>query len=490
MPLLGRNALPPMDTGIIRVSFEVDANTSPAGAEATLARFEQVILSRREVTSISSSLGSEPAALSFGGGRTPQQGSIVIHLVDRFSRAASIWEIEAALRTELGRIAGVKSVDVSEAGATPLTTIRAPVDVMISGPDRVVLDDLAKEVEHRLRSAVRGLVSVSRTWTQDSLERVFVVDPEKLALHGVPPPALSGQLLGAVRGLSSSLFRVPNQDGLPLWVQMNASDRATPEQLDDFPVITPRGPVPLSELGRFESRRVTAATTRQNLMPSIDVLGFRAKRSILHLQQETAAALQGLPLPSGYRVSQEGEVGLMAEIFSRMAAALVLGLVLLYFSLVPAFRSWLHPLTIMSAIPLGLIGAVWAMLIADKQMCGPAFMGLILLAGIVVKNSILLVDFVQAARERGQATREALIGSVQIRTRPILMTAVTTCVAMVPIAAERAIGLERISPLAVVAIGGLIVSTFLTMVFVPVLYSLFEDAKARLHRPAPEEGAV
>jgi multidrug efflux pump subunit AcrB len=129
----------------------------------------------------------------------------------------------------------------------------------------------------------------------------------------------------------------------------------------------------------------------------------------------------------------------------------------------------------MSAIPLALIGASWSMLIAGKHGCMPSLMGMILLAGIVVKNSILLIDFIAAAKERGESTYDALIGSVRIRTRPILMTAVGTSVGMVPIALEWAIGLERLSPLAIVAIGGLLVSTFLTMIYVPILYSLFED---------------
>jgi multidrug efflux pump subunit AcrB len=476
MPVLGRNVLPPMDTGILRVAFEVDANTSLRGAEETLSRMEQIVRARPEVSSLSSTIGSEPAAISFGGGRTAQQGVITVHLLDRFHRRATVWQIEADLRSEFRKLQGLKSVDVSEAGATPLTTIRAPVDVMITGPDRAVLDRLACEVERRLRARVRGLVSVSRTWTLDGIETGFVADPEKLALHALSPVALTGQLAGAVRGTPSSLFRVPNQDGLPLWVQMSGSDRTATELLEDFPVVTPRGPVPLSEFGRFVSRRVAAATTRQGLSPSVDVLGFRAQRSIIHLQQDVEAALRGLDLPPGYTVSHEGDIRLMEEAFGRLARALALGLVLLYFSLVPAFRSWLHPLTIMSAIPLGVIGAVWSMLVVGKQMCVPAFMGLILLGGIVVKNSILLIDFIAAARARGEGTEGALTGSVQIRTRPILMTAVATAVAMVPIAMERAIGLERISPLAVVSIGGLMVSTFLTMVFVPVLYSLFEDA--------------
>ncbi len=122
------------------------------------------------------------------------------------------------------------------------------------------------------------------------------------------------------------------------------------------------------------------------------------------------------------------------------------------------------------------------MLLMNKHGCMPSMMGMILLAGIVVKNSILLIDFIAAARERGDNVHDALIGSVRVRTRLILMTAVGTSVGMIPIAAEWAVGLERLSPLAVVAIGGLLVSTFLTMVYVPIIYSLFEDLETMVRR--------
>jgi multidrug efflux pump subunit AcrB len=156
---------------------------------------------------------------------------------------------------------------------------------------------------------------------------------------------------------------------------------------------------------------------------------------------------------------------------------MLIGLVLLYFSLVPAFGSFVHPVTIMSAIPFGLIGAAWSLLATGKHSAMPAFVGLILLAGIVVKNSILLIDFILEARARGESLNEAILGSVRVRTRPILMTAFGTAAGMVPIAMEWAVGLERLSPLAVVAIGGLMVSTFLTLIYVPVLFTLIEDAK-------------
>ena len=499
MPLIGRDLMPPMDTGIVKVNFETDANTSQGQTEQILTRMEEAIYKHPEVTSVSSLLGSEPAVISFGAGRLAQQGNITVHLTDRFHRKATIWDIEDQFRREFAQIPGLKSVDVFDFGATPLSTIRASVDVMLSGPDLQVLDRLGKDVEQRLRKNLRGATSVTRSWTLDSLEVQFVANPEKLALYQISPAAVAGQLAGAVRGMPSSVFRVPNQDGLNVWIQLPAAERMHADQLATYPIQTPLGQVPLAELGKVSRQPVASVITRQGLQRTLDIQAYRSRQPISHLQEDVEKSLRGLELPAGYSLSHEGEIKQMNDSFSRLGMALALGLVLLYFSLVPAFKSWIHPLTIMSAIPLALIGAAWAMLLANKHGCMPSMMGMILLAGIVVKNSILLIDFIATAKERGASTYDALVDSVRIRTRPILMTAVGTAVGMVPIAMEWAIGLERLSPLAVVAIGGLLVSTFLTMVYVPVLYSLFEDGTTAFRRlfrrssagsPPPLETAV
>ncbi len=493
MPLVGRDLMPPMDTGIVKIAFETDANTSLAATERVLSRMETIVRKQPEVTSVSSVIGSEPAVISFGAARLPQQGMITVHLVDRFHRSDSIWDIESGLRDEFRTVPGLRSVDVFDFGATPLSTIRAPVDVMISGPDLLALDRIGGEVEKRLREHLRDATSITRSWTMDSTEVHFTADPEQLARYQISPAAVAAQLGGAVRGMPSSVFRVPNQDGLAVWVQLPRAQREHAEQLDSYPILTSRGPVPLAELGTITHEPVASAITRQGLQRTLDIQAYRSRRPISHLQEDVETALAGLELPPGYRISHEGEIKQLNESFGRLGQALVLGLVLLYFSLVPAFKSWIHPLTIMSAIPLALIGAAWGMLIAGKHGCMPSMMGMILLAGIVVKNSILLIDFVAEAKARGANTYDALIGSVKIRTRPILMTAVATAVGMLPIALEWAIGLERLSPLAIVAIFGLMVSTFLTMVYVPILYSLFEDAANFLRarfvvRPAESRG--
>jgi len=490
MGLIGRDLMPPMDTGIIKVSFETDANSSLAATEATLTRMEKIIRTRSDVVSVSSVIGSEPAVISFGAGRLVQQGLLTVHLLDRFHRNRTIWEVENDLRAQFHRIPGLESVDVYDFGATPLSSIRNPVDVMISGPDLTVLDRIGKDVERRLREKVRGATSISRSWTLDGQEVGFRADPEKLALYRLSPSVLAMQLQGAIRGMPGSVFRIPNQDGLSIWMQLGADQRERPVQLETYAIQTPEGPVPLAQLGTLERQVSPSAITRQGLQRTLDIGLYRSRRPISHMQEDVEAALAGIQIPAGYRISQEGEVKQINESFGRLGQALLLGLVLLYFSLVPAFRSWIHPLTIMSAIPLALIGAAWSMLIVGKHGCMPSMMGMILLAGIVVKNSILLIDFIATARAGGASLRDALVNSVRVRTRPILMTAVGTAVGMIPIAAEWAIGLERLSPLAVVAIGGLIVSTFLTMVYVPVLYSLFEDGRMALLRrlPAPARG--
>jgi multidrug efflux pump subunit AcrB len=208
---------------------------------------------------------------------------------------------------------------------------------------------------------------------------------------------------------------------------------------------------------------------------SIDIYGYKSRAALSHVMDNIQRELKGMKLPSGYRISQEGDAKQGKTNFEDLTTALGIGMVLLYFSLIPAFRSFIHPLTIMSAIPLALIGAVWSLLLVGRQQSTAAFMGVILLAGIVVKNSILLIDFIEVAKEQGASTFQALTDSVRVRTRPILMTAFGTAVAMLPIAMERAIGLERLSPLAVVAIGGLMVSTFLTLIYVPIFYTIFED---------------
>jgi multidrug efflux pump subunit AcrB len=493
-PLVGTNVQPPMDTGIIKINFEVDANSSLSRANEVLTKIENVIKDQEGVVFMSATLGSEPSVVSFGSGKNPQQGNITVSLVDRYHRKQSIWEVENALQRAFATIPGLKSVDVFDYGATPMSSIRAFVDVMVTGPDPKEVYRIGEEVKKRI-SQTQGLKSVSLSWGMDKKEVLFTANRERCAYYGVSPKEIAAQVQAAVQGGVSSVFRVAGEDGFPIRIRLDEAYRNDAANLQSFRVHTPSGDVPLSLLGSLTTNYVPSVLTRQDMQNSIDVYGYRGMAALSHIMANVQKALQGLKLPPGYKISQEGDAKQGKENIAAFNSALAIGMVLLYFSLVPAFRSFVHPLTIMTAIPLAMIGAIWSLLVTGKTQSISANMGLILLAGIVVKNSILLIDFIEMAKGRGMSTRDALRESVRVRTRPILMTAFGTAAGMVPIALERAIGLERLSPLAVVSIGGLMLSTFLTLLYVPIFYAIFEDAmnwlkaaigKLRYRSKAPE----
>ncbi len=481
IPLVGRDLMPSMDTGIVKVAFKVESNSSIQASQKVAEQLEKILHDIQGLKMTALMMGTEPGVVSFGTGRTPQSGIITAHYIDRFHRDKTIWEIEDIIRKHSYLIPGIISVSVYDFGATPLSSIAAPVDIMISGADAKVLDALGNKVLERLRK-VKGLTAVERSWTWDKREAILSIDSQKAGLYGITVQEISAQIRNAVEGQGASILRIPGEDGYLIRVRHEMPLRNSFRDVMDTEITTPRGLAPLSEFGTIEKRFTRTLFTRKDLMPTIDIYGYRATTSISHLHEGIVQALQGLDLPKGYVLSFEGEYKNMGETVKPLAAAMGIAVILLFFSLVITFRSILNPLVIMVAIPISLIGVAWGLLLVGRHMCMPAMMGMILLTGIVVNNSILLIDFIEQARSRGQELGDAIAAAVRMRARPIFMTVACTVVGMWPVAAQRALGLERLSPLAVVAIGGLIVSTLLTLVYVPVFYSLVDDLKEWMSR--------
>ena len=477
IPVLGRDLMPPMDTGIVIVRAEADANSSLEKTEKILTRMEKAVYSMPGVIRVSSTIGSEPGVLSFGSGKTPQQIEMKIQFIDRFHRKETIWQIEDKLRKKFHRIPGLRYVTIMDFGATPLSSIKATVDEMIYGRDPKILDRIGNQVS-RLLGKVRGITDISRSWYPDKKELIIEIDSNKAASYGLTPLEIASYIGGYVKGFPASSFVIPMENSLIIRVILPNSERNFADKLKDIPVPTRKGYVPLSYFVKVTSHNTQSRITHQDLLNTLDVYGYRATAPTTFVQmQVNKLERKFLHIPPGYGISHEGEIKQMKESFERLMHSLLIGVIILYFSLVPAFESFTYPISIIAAIPLAMIGAAFSMLLGHKPQCMPSFMGMILLAGIIVKNSILLIDFFKWAKERGQSTKDAILNAVRVRTRPVLMTAFGTAVGMIPIALGWALGLERLAPLAVVAIGGLIFGTFMTLFFVPVLVSLIEDIK-------------
>ncbi|MDQ6988089.1 MAG: efflux RND transporter permease subunit [Mariprofundaceae bacterium] len=483
MKMQGREIMPLMDTGVDRITFQASPDSDTARMRQLTAQVEAAI--RAEVPaawliSMSTVVGAEAGVKSFGAQRLLQQGEITLNLVDRFHRQRSIYQINQGLRLRLLEIPGLVSSNVAVFGATPLSSILANVDVMISGPDPAVLDRLADQVMARLKH-VHGLTGMERSWLGYSQRVNLNIDAARARLYGLAPADVAAQVAQAVGGASAGRIRVPGEDSLPVQVRLMPEQRASAESIRAIRIRTASGEfVPLTALAAPKIISAATAETHQYLQPTIDVMAWRRNVSITALHDEVVAALADMQLPRDYRIHYEGEYKQLSETFSRLITSLSLGLLMLYLMLVVTFRSFLDPLAIMVTLPLAVIGAGFGVLLGGKFMSMPAIMGLILLMGIVVNNGILLIDFTKKAMADGMELKPALLAAVEKRVRPILMTAISSAVGMIPLAMEWAVGIERLSPLAFVAIGGLITGTFLTMIAVPVLFFSIETMRRKI----------
>jgi len=480
---LGREIMPLMDTGVMIVTFEAQPNTDAGEMRKIANEVDNAVrgsMPDKWLLNSSMVIGAEPGVKSFGAARTLQAGRLTVNIVNRFKRSQSIYEIEKNIRQHIRQIPGLISSNVSEFGATALSSIRGSVDVMITGPDPSILDTLGDDVMARLQK-VKGLTGLERTWQGRAQQLNLNVDPIRARIYGLTAQDVAAQVAASVQGIPGGRLRINGENPIPIWVRLKAGQRSTPEAINALQISTASGKfIPLAALASPAMSFAPTSETHQALVPTLDVVGYRRNIAITSLHDNVTKALEGLQLPRGYKIVYEGEFKQMGESFTRLRNSLIIGLSLLLLMLIITFGSFLDPIAIMASLPLAVIGAVWAMMLADKHSSMPSFMGFILLMGIAVNNGILLIDFTKEAMKKGKPLKEALIQSVELRTRPILMTATASSVGMLPIAMEWSVGIERLSPLAVVAIGGLMVGTFLTLVAVPVFYYLLHRGRSKI----------
>jgi multidrug efflux pump subunit AcrB len=210
--------------------------------------------------------------------------------------------------------------------------------------------------------------------------------------------------------------------------------------------------------------------TRDGLSYTIDILGFRQKEALSHVMANFEEASKEIVLPPNMKMKHTGDIEQFSDSSSRIVKSVAIGLVLILLVMIPMFESLKIPIVIILSIPLTIAGASWILLLLDYHSSMSAMIGFILLAGVIVNNAILLVHFALERQTNGLSPADAMIESIKVRTRPVLMTAFSVSVGMIPVALGWAIGMERLAPLGAVVIGGLIVGTFLTLLFIPIVY--------------------
>jgi len=472
MPLVGQELMPPMDTGGVNIKITTAPNLPIEKSEEIMRKVNKIIIDEEKTLRVSGSIGSEAGVLSIGSGSGIDHISIVATYVDRYKRDRDIWEIAKALREKIAKIENVKTFEVSPYGSTALSSIKANVDAKLSSSNIDVLQEVGERVKEALLKT-KGVVSVSTSWDMDKKVYNLNIDETKALEYGLRRADIVGQLKVAIRGLPVATFpRVNSMDyTVRVWLPKNQIDNF--ETIMDMLIDTPKGKTPLNKFATLSSNFEPTLITREGLEYTLEVYGNREKAAISHIMADFEKHLEEVNIPKDVELEQIGDIKQFKASASRMIGAIIVAVILILLTLIVMFGNIKISLMILFSIPLTIIGASWTMLAINYHVSMPAMMGFMLLSGIIVNNAILLIHFAIEKINEGINKKEAMLEAIKIRTRPVLMTAFAVSVGMLPVAQGAAIGLERLAPLGAVAIGGLVIGTLMTLVFIPVWFIWF-----------------
>jgi multidrug efflux pump subunit AcrB len=373
------------------------------------------------------------------------------------------------LREKISSLEHVKYLEVSPYGATAMSSIRANVDTLLGSEDIASLPKVAKDVESAL-AKTKGVVSTSVTWDMDKVVYELDIDRSKALQYGLSSRDIVSRIGMMLRGVPVATFPKKNSTDYTVRVWMPSKDIDDISSILSLLIDTKKGKVPLSYFATIVPVKEPGLITREGLKYTIEVYGSREKAAISHIMADYREHLQEVSLPSNVDMEQIGDENQFKSSAGRMVRGVATAVGLIFLTLIVMFGDLKISAIVVLSIPLTIIGASWTLLYMGYHVSMPAMMGFILLSGIIVNNAILLIHFALTRIAEGIPKKDAMLESIRIRTRPVLMTAFSVSAGMLPVAQGAAIGLERLAPLGAVAIGGLIVGTLMTLVFIPVIF--------------------
>lgn len=474
VPLVGMEFFPAMDEGMVRIAVEMPRGTVLGETDRVVALVEEIVAELPEVETIFVSTGGGSGEMGLEAGSASDRAQIDLQLVSQRERHRSSEAVAEAIRRQLAVIPGAK-FEVASAGFFGGGMMGGnPVEVRLKGDDLDVLARLSQQTVP-LVAGIPGIRDVTSSLEEGRPEVRVQVDRDRAAVHGLTVQQVASTVRTALHGEVATHYRVGGEE-VDVRVRLTEEARRHLADLENMMLTAPTGAsVLLRDVAYLEMGESPVAIDRRDQARIISITAGITDRDLGSVSRDVQAALEGLALPSGYQVEIGGEAQDMMETFGELMFALLLAVILVYIILAVLFESLFFPFVIMFAVPTSLTGMVLALLLTGRSFSMPAFIGVIVAVGIVSKNAIVLIDYVNQLRQRGMDRDEAIRAAGPIRLRPILMTALTTVFAMLPIAIGLGDGAELQAPLATVIIGGLIFSTAISLVLVPVIYSILDD---------------
>ncbi len=354
----------------------------------------------------------------------------------------------------------------------------AEIGLKVKGDDLNRLTMIAEELVTKLQD-VQGIADINTNVEEGKPEFLIMIKKEAIEKYNIPPRAVSNFLVNAVRGRLASQFKELEKK-YDILVRMDERTRGDIDALLNEQIYYQRSAIPLRELVSYSMVRGPKEIRRENQQREVVVTANLRGAKISQVVPEIQSKIDELSLPFGYRIVFSGEQEEMNRSFRSLIFAFCLAVLLVYMIMAAQFESLIHPLLILFTLPMGLTGAVWALFLTGQTLSVISVIGMVMLAGIVVNDAIVKIDYTNQLRKRGLNKREAILEASRVRLRPILMTTVTTAFGLFPMSLGLGRGAELQQPLAIPVIGGLLLATFLTLILIPVAYELAEKKESRV----------
>jgi multidrug efflux pump subunit AcrB len=477
--IMGTGFLPQMDEGGFILDYWTPTGSSLAETDRQMKIIEGILGADPDIQAFTRRTGAE---LGFAA-TAPNSGDFTVLLKPRRERSASVYTVIDRVRTAAEARAPavrVEFIQLLQDVIGDLAGAPAPVELKLFGVDRGATEAAARQVAAAI-APVSGLVDLFNGVPGDNPEVRIDLDPVRITRLGLSAAEVETQARDALFGVGAGSAREPDRL-VPIRVRVPDSLRFHPDVVSALPILGPGGWVPLSDLGVVRDTVGASELLRENLRPLVAVTGQVEERSLGAVMRDIRAAASGVALPAGVTLEYGGQYASQQQSFRELLGVLALATGAVLMVLVAQFNSLRGPLAIVLAIPFGLTGAVMALAAARVPFNVSSFMGVILLVGLIVKNGILLFDAAQDLHAGGASVRDALVGAGRLRLRPILMTTLCTLAGLVPLALGWGAGAELQRPLAIAVIGGLIVSTAVTLLLLPTAL----EAVGALHKIPPQ----
>ena len=466
---VGAEFFPATDEGMINVSVSLPAGSETLEIESVLKDINNSINNIPEIESVFTSTGGG-GIMRIGGGSS---GSVNVLLKDLNERNRSAKQISDEIRTILKDIPGAE-ISVSESSMMMMGMNQGAISISINGNDLDTLKSIGEDFKNIIEK-VEGTREVATSY-EDGIPQVQIIADRGIASqYGLTTAQIGRAVINTLSGSNVTKYKV-NGDEIDVVLKGDNIYGESISYLEMLPVETPMGSnVPLSEVADIKVEKGPISIMRENQVRVLTVSGSVVGRDVQSVSTEIQELLKEYDMPYGYSYTFGGEIEQIQETFTDLGLVMIMAIALVYMIIAAQFESLIQPLSIMFSVPLALSGGFIALFVTGLPLNVIGIIGLIILVGVVVNNAIVLIDYINIRRKRGEDRTAAIMKAGPIRIRPIMMTALTTILGLVPMSLGMGEGAELTQSMGVVVIGGLSLSTVLTLIIVPVMYTIFDD---------------